>query len=319
MSAGAFAALAALGLPQRARAQWPARPIRLVVPSAAGGSPDVVCRILAAELSKSLGQQVIVDNKPGAASTIGTVEVVRAEPDGHTLGYANVVTLAINRSLLAKLPYDPDTQLVPIGLIGHVQNALVVRPDLPAKTVRDLIDHARARPGKLVVGSPGNGTTGHLGAELFKSMTGTFILHVPYRGSPAAIQDLIGGQVDLLFDNLSSILPHIKSGRVRALGVSGAARSPLLPDVPTLDEAGVRGYRTEGWGGLVAPAGTPAPIIERLNREMNTVLASPAVIERYAALSFELTPGPPAALFERARRETPMWAEVIKRAGAKID
>jgi tripartite-type tricarboxylate transporter receptor subunit TctC len=310
----------ALGTPWLAHAAWPSdKPIRLVVPSAAGGSPDLICRILSTELAKLLGNGVIIDNKPGAGGAIGIQEVTRAAPDGYTLGYANVGTLAINQSLYSKLPYDADTQLASIALLGHVQNALVLNSSVPARTVNELIALARSRPGKLTMGSAGNGTTGHLGGELFKSMTGTFITHVPYRGSPQAIQDLIGGQVDLMFDNLSSILPHIKSGRVRVLAVSGLQRSPALPDVPTIAEAGVTGYETTAWGGIVGPAGTPREIIGRLNSEINKVLSIPAVAERYAQLAFETTIAPPGRLFERALLERPMWAQVIMRSGAKVD
>jgi tripartite-type tricarboxylate transporter receptor subunit TctC len=309
-----------LGAPMLAYAAWPTdKPIRLVVPSAAGGAPDLICRILSTELTKSLSNSIVVDNKPGAGGLIGIQEVTRAAPDGYTLGYANVVTLAINQSLYSKLPYDADKQLASVALLGYVQNALVVNNNLPAKTVKELIALAKSRPGKLTMGSAGNGTTGHLGGELFKSLTGSFITHVPYRGSPNAIQDLIGGQIDLMFDNISSILPHIKAGRVRVLGVSGARRSPALPDVPTVAEAGVTGYETTAWGGIVAPAGTSREIIGRLNSEINKVLSIPAVAERYSQLAFETTIAPPDRLFERALRERPVWAQVVKRSGAKVD
>ncbi len=308
-----------MGAPLLALAAWPDKPIRLIVPSAAGGAPDLICRVLTSELIKSLGTSIVVDNKPGAGGAIGIQEVTRAAPDGYTLGYANVGTLAINQSLYSKLPYDADKQLAPIALLGYVQNALVVNNALPAKNVKELIALAKSRPGKLTMGSAGNGTTGHLGGELFKNMTDTFITHVPYRGSPQAIQDLIGGQVDLMFDNLSSILPHIKGGRVRVLAVSGARRSPALPDVLTMAEAGVAGYETTAWGGIVAPAGTPREIIARLNSEINKVLALPAVNERYQQLAFETTIAPADRLFERAQRERPIWARVIARSGAKVD
>lgn len=316
LKAGASLALTA---PFAAHAAWPDKPIRLVVPSAAGGSPDLICRILSNELSRSLGQAIIIDNKPGASGNIGMQEIVRAAPDGYTLGYGNVGTLAINKSLFAKLPYDPEKQLQAVALLGYVQNALVVRSSLPVKSVQELIALAKSKPATLMMGSAGNGTTGHLGGELFKSMTGTFILHVPYRGSPQAIQDLMGGSVDLMFDNLSSIAPHIKSGRVRILAVSGRSRSPQFPDIPTMVEAGVPGYETTAWGGIVVPAGTPREIILRLNNEINKVLGNPAVNEKFNALSFETTIGPPERLFDRALRETRIWADVVKRSGARID
>jgi tripartite-type tricarboxylate transporter receptor subunit TctC len=223
-----LAGAAALGMPMSARASWPDKPLRLIVPSQAGGSPDIICRLLTNELTKTLGQAIVIDNKPGAGGNIGMQEIVRSPGDGYTFGYGNVVTLAINRSLYRKLPYDPEKQLVPVALLGYVQNALVVRNDLPVQNLRELIALAKARPGKLVMGSAGNGTTAHLGGELLKSMTGTFMVHVPYRGSPQAIQDLVGGQIDLMFDNLGSIIPHIKAGRVRALAVSGRSK-PACP------------------------------------------------------------------------------------------
>jgi tripartite-type tricarboxylate transporter receptor subunit TctC len=319
VSRGAGLAAAVGALPALAFADtFPSRPIRLVVPSAAGGAPDAICRVLAIELATALGQPIVIDNKPGAGGAIGMTEVFRAAPDGYTLGYGNVVTLAINKSLYARLPYEPEA-LTGIGLLGTVQNALVVRNDLPVKSVKELIDYAKARPGKLTMGSAGNGTTGHLGGELFKSLTGTFITHVPYRGSPQAIQDLIGGQIDMMFDNLSSIAPHIKDGRVRALGVSGARRSPLFAQLPTIQEAGVKGYETTAWGGIVGPKDVPAEIVTRLNLEINRILATPGVRTRYAAMAFETMASPPSLLMAMAKIESPRWAEIIRRSGARID
>jgi tripartite-type tricarboxylate transporter receptor subunit TctC len=289
-----------------------------VVPSAAGGAPDVICRLMANELATALGQPIVVDNKPGAGGAIGMADVARAAPDGYTLGYGNVVTLAINKSLYAKLPYDPEA-LASVALLGTVQNALVVRNDLPVKSVKELIEYAKARPGRLTMGSAGNGTTGHLGGELFKSLTGTFITHVPYRGSPQAIQDLIGGQIDLMFDNLSSIGPYMKDNRVRALGVSGARRSPLFPQLPTIQEAGVKGYETTAWGGIVGPHGLPEGIVNRLNLEINRILAAPAMRSKYSAMAFETMASPPSLLMTMARLETPRWAEVVRRSGAKVE
>jgi tripartite-type tricarboxylate transporter receptor subunit TctC len=314
-----YTGAAAVATPFAAQAAWPDRPVRLVIPSAAGGSPDVICRILTNELGRVLGQSIVVDNKPGASGNIGMQEIVKSKPDGYTLGYANVGTLSINRSLFGKLPYNPEKDLMPVALMGYVQNALIVKKDLPVGSVKELIALAKSKPGRLTMGSAGNGTTGHLGGELFKSMSGTFITHVPYRGSPQAIQDLMGGQVDLMFDNLSSCAAHIKGGRVKVLAVSGRARSPLFPEVPTIDEAGVPGYETTAWGGIVAPAGTPREIVSKLNTEINIILGMPAVNEKYAAIAFESTIGPPERLFDRAMRETCLWADVVKRSGAKMD
>lgn len=314
----AIGAAVVLPLAARAQAAYPARPIRLVVPSAAGGAPDLICRILANELGQSLGQPVVVDNKPGAGGAIGMQEIAKAAPDGHTLGYANVVTLAINRALYSKLPYDPDA-FSSVALLGTVQNALVVRNELPVKTVKELIEYAKARPGRLSMGSAGNGTTAHLGGELFKALTGTYVLHVPYRGSPNAIQDLIGGNIDLMFDNLSSIGPHIKAGRVRALGVSGARRSALFPQLPTIQEAGVKGYETTAWGGIVGPGGMSPEIVARLNSEINRILAAPAVRDKYNQMAFETMASPPSLLMTMAKLESPRWADVVKRSGAKVE
>ena len=315
---GALGALAALPLGSARAAGYPARPIRLIVPSAAGGSPDVICRVLADEFPAVVGQPLVIENKPGASGNNGMGEVARAEPDGYTLGYANVGTMAINRSLYARLPYDPDT-LTGIAITGTVQNALVVRNDLPVKSVQEFIQYARARPGRLMMGSAGNGTTGHLGGELFKAMTGTFMVHVPYRGSPAAVQDLIGGQIDLMFDNLASIGPHVKQGRVRALGVSGPRRSPLFPELPTIQEAGVKGYETVAWGGLVGPRGMSAEVVALLNAAVNRIVAMPAVRERYAKLAVETMMSTPNLIMTMAKLETPRWADVIKRSGAKVE
>lgn len=309
---------AALPLVALAQTSWPSRPIRLVVPSAAGGAPDIICRLLATELGPLLGQPLVIENKPGAGGAIGMSEVSRAAPDGHTIGYGNVVTLAINRSLYSRLPYDPDA-LTGVALLGSVYNALVVRNELPVRSVEGLIAYARARPGRLTMGSAGNGTTGHLGGELFKSLTGTFITHVPYRGSPQAITDLMAGQTDLMFDNLSSIGSHIRADRVRALGVSGPQRSALFPDLPTIKEAGVPGYETTAWGGIVGPAGLPQAIVIRLNAAINQVLEMPAVKEKYAQMAFETVIAPPDRLMAMARDESPRWAEVIRRSGAKVE
>lgn len=304
-----------------AGAEYPERPIRLIIPSAAGGSPDVVTRILALELVKQMGQQIVIDNRPGASYTIGTDMIVRANPDGYTIGYANVVSLAINKSLLPKAqqPYDPDKDLAIVGQFLSTYNMLAVTNALPVKSVKELIDYARQNPGKLTNASGGNGTTGHLGGELFKIMTGTQIVHVPYKGSPQGISDLIGGQVQLMFDNLTSISPHVRSGKVRGIGVSSSKRSPIFPDIPTIAEAGVPGYETNAWGGLVVPVGTPKAVVIKLNSEVNKALQSTALKERYAAIEAEPVGGTPEAFTAFARRETAKWAEVIKKSGAKLD
>lgn len=319
MRARFLIAVLLLGLCTTAQAAYPERPIRFIVPSAPGGSPDVLMRILTNELSKRLGVPIAVINRPGASFIIGTMDIVRARPDGYTLGYGNIVSLAINHGLLPDVPYEVERDLTLISNCLRVSNVLAVNNDLPVRSVRELIEYARKHPDKLAMGSSGNGSTGHLGGELFKSMTGTSILHVPYRGSPQAIQDLMSGQLQLMFDNLSSIGPHVKSGRVRGLAVSSARRSPLFPELPTIAEAGVDGYETVAWGGVIGPAGLPQDIVRRLHREIVAALQSPAVRERYAALDTEVDGGTPEAFRELVRRETPRWAEVIRRADARVD
>lgn len=297
---------------------YPSKPIRLVIPSAAGGAPDVVIRTISTDLGTALGQPIVVDNKPGGGGLIGMSDLSRAVPDGYTLGYGNVATLSINRHLYSKLPYDPE-ELTGIALLGSVQNALVVRNSLPVKNVQELIAYARQNPGRLTMGSAGNGTTSHLGGELFKSMTGTFMTHVPYRGSPAAIQDLMGGHVDLMFDNLSSIAPHIQANRVRALGVSGAKRSPMFPILPTIQEQGVKDYETTAWGGIVGPKGLPEAIVVRLNQEINRLLGEKRIRDRYREIAFDTMASPPSLIMAMAKVESPRWANVVQRSGAKIE
>jgi tripartite-type tricarboxylate transporter receptor subunit TctC len=279
----------------------------------------VVTRILAAELVRQMGQQIIIDNRPGGAQTIGTELVVRSNPDGYTVGYANVVTLAINKSLLPKQPYDPDKDLAIVGQFLSTYNLLAVTNALPVKSVKELIAYAKQNPGKLLNASSGNGTTGHLGGELFKIMTGTQIVHVPYKGSPQGITDLIAGQVQLMFDNLTSISPHVRAGRVRGLGVSSPKRSPIFPDLPSIAEAGVPGYETNSWGGLVVPAATPRAIVTKLNAEVNQALQSPTLKERYAQIEAEPVGGTPEQFAAFVKKETAKWAEVVKKSGAKLD
>lgn len=288
-----------------AAAAYPEKPIRFVIPSAPGGSPDVLMRILLQQVSMQLGVPFVVENKPGASFVLGTMDIVKAPPDGYTLGYGNIVSLAINRSLLPSLPYDPERDLTLISNVTHVFNMLAVNNDLPVHTVRELIDYAKKNPGKLTNGSSGNGTTGHLGGELFKSMTGVEMLHVPYKGSAQAINDLIAGQIQVMFDNVPSIGPHVKAGRVRGIGVSAPRRAPSFPDVPTIAEAGVAGYETNSWGGVIGPARLPREVVLKLNREIKAALAVPAVAERYRSLDSEIDGSTPEEFLALVRRETP--------------
>src|SRR4051812_42567911 len=302
-----------------ALAAYPEKPIRFIVPSAPGGSPDVLMRILTQQLSAQMGVGFVVENKPGGSYVPGTMDIVRAAPDGYTLGYGNIVSLAINRSLLPTLPYDVEKDLTLVSDCVRVFNMLAVNNDLPVRTVRELIEYAKQNPGKLTNGSSGNGTTGHLGGELFKSMTGTEIVHVPYKGSAQAINDLIAGQIQVMFDNVPSIGPHVKAGRLRGLGVSAPRRTASFPDIPTIAEAGVPGYETDAGGGVIGPAKLAPEIVRKLNLKKKNALAAPAVAERYRQLDTEPDGGTPEEFLALVRRETPKWAEVIRRSGAKVD
>jgi len=302
-----------------AHAAYPEKPIRFVVPSAAGGSVDVLMRILTQQLSTQMNVPFVVENKPGASFVLGTMDIVKAPADGYTIGYGNLVSLAINKPLLGSIPYDVEKDLTLISNCVRVFNLLAVNNKLPVGSVQELIAYAKKNPGKLTTGSSGNGTTGHLGAELFKAMTGTSIVHVPYKGSPQAINDLMAGQIDMMFDNISSIGPHAKAGRVKGLAVSGPRRSPVFPDLPTIAEAGVPGYETVAWGGVIGPAKLPAEVVSRLNQEIKKALAAPNVLERYKQLDTEPDGGTPEEFMALVKRETPKWAEVIRRSGAKVD
>ena len=302
-----------------AHGAYPEKPIRFVLPSAAGGSVDVLMRILAQQLSTQMNVPFVVENKPGASFVLGTMDIVKAPPDGYTLGYGNLVSLAINKSLLGSIPYDVEKDLTLVSNCVRVFNLLAVNNKLPVNTVQELVAYAKKNPGRLTTGSSGNGTTGHLGAELFKAMTGTFIVHVPYKGSPQAINDLMAGNIDMMFDNISSIGPHAKAGRVKGIAVSGPRRSPVFPDLPTVAEAGVPGYETVAWGGVIGPARLPAEVVQKLHQEIKKALASPNVQERYKQLDTETDGGTPEEFMALVKRETPKWAEVIRRSGAKVD
>jgi tripartite-type tricarboxylate transporter receptor subunit TctC len=322
--------LAGLGLPLvavTARAQaWPSRAVRIVVPFAAGGTTDILARALAPELQKAFGQPFVVDNKPGAGGNTGAAEVAKAAPDGHTLLMGTVGTHAINASLYSKMPYDHVKDFVPVTLVAGVPNVLVLNPANAQKngidSVPALIRYAKANPGKLNMASSGNGTSIHLAGELFKTMTGSFMLHLPYGGSGPALIDLIAGNTDLMFDNLPSSLQHIRSGRLKALAVTSAVRSAALPDLPTVEEAGgpmLKGFEASSWFGLVAPAGTPMDVVNRVQAETAKALAAPAIKERLVAQG-AIPSGMTSAEFARhIAAETAKWAKVVKASGAKVD
>ena len=300
-------------------AGYPERPIRLIVPQAPGSASDTVARIVGAELAQRLGQQVVVDNRPGGALLIGMEMVARATPDGYTLGYAPVGALAISPNIARHVPFDPLRDIAAVAHVANNQMLLAASPAAPFRSVREVIDYAKQNPGKLSNASSGNGTPGHVGMELFKLMAHVDIVHVPYKGGAAAITDLISGQVQLMMESLNSITPHAKAGRVRALGVSGAARSSALPEVPTIAEAGVAGYEATTWNGIVAPAGTPQPVIAKLNARVNDALRSAALREKFAAIGAEPMPVAPGQFAALIRSEYAKWGDVVRRSGAKID
>jgi tripartite-type tricarboxylate transporter receptor subunit TctC len=302
----------------QAGAGYPEKPIRFVIPSAPGGSPDVLMRILAQQLSQQMNVPIVVENKPAGAYVLGTMDVVKAAPDGYTIGYGNIVSLAINRSLLASVPYDVERDLTLVSNCVQVFNFLAVTNNLHVHSVAELIAYARKNPGKLTNGSSGNGTTGHLGGELFKAMAGVDIVHVPYKGSAQAINDLMSGQIQVMFDNVPSIGPHVRAGRVRGVGVSSPKRAANFPDIPAIAET-VPGYETNSWGGVIAPARLPADILARLNGEIRKALATPALVERYRQLDTEPDGGTPGDFLALVRRETPRWADIVRRSGAKVD
>ncbi len=312
-----LAALAGAALP--ALAAYPDKPIRLIVPSAPGGAPDALMRALGQQLSVQMGVPVVIDNKPGGSYVIGTMELVKSAPDGYTLAYANVVSLATNKSLLSNIPYDVDRDLTLVGNALRVSNLMIVNNDVPVKTVQELIAYAKKNPGKLAFASDGNGTTAHLGVELFKAMTGTHLLHVPYRAATSAVTDLIGGGIQLMMVNAPVSGPLVQAGKARALGISSPQRSPTYPDIPTIAESGVPGFEVTAWGGLVGPANMPKDIVARLNAELRTALASTAVRERFRTLGAETAPSSPEEFLELSRGETVKWAKIVKFSGARID
>ena len=314
----AAAALVALGASVAQAQDYPSRPVRVVVPFSPGGAVDGPMRVIAQELSKRLGQQVIVDNKPGAGATIGTDVVAKASPDGYTLLLASQ-TNAISATLYPKLPYDPIEDFAPISLIGREPGVLVVHPSLPVKTFQEFVAYVKERPGRIDYASSGNGSGQHLFVVLLASMTGMKMNHVPYRGSGQATADLLGGQVQVSIPGTAGMVGHIKAGKLRALAVTGAKRSPQLPDVPTVMESGVPGYEAYVWMGLLAPKGTPAPIIDKLFRELTQVLATSEVKTYMASAGIEIVGSTPAEFGAFFRSEKELWARVIRETGAKID
>jgi tripartite-type tricarboxylate transporter receptor subunit TctC len=310
------AALLAFGA---AAADYPVRPIRMIVPQAPGSASDTVARLIASALAQQLKQQVVVDNRPGGALMIGMEMTARATPDGYTIGYGPIGALAISPNIVRGVAVDVQKDLQPIAQTTTGHMLLAASPTTPFKSVRDVIGYAKQNPGKLSNASSGNGTPGHVGFELFKYMTGTNIVHVPYKGGAAGITDLISGQVQLIMESLNSITPYAKAGRVRGLAVSGPRRSTALPELPTIAEAGVPGYEATTWTGIVAPAGVPKFIVAKLNTEINTAIATPSLREKFAAIGSEPAGGTPEQFGELIRKDSAKWGEVVKRSGAKVD
>ena len=306
-----------LAQPVMAAESYPVRPIRMIIPAAPGGAPDIGGRMIAAEIGRQMGQQVVVENRPGSAGVIGFEATARATPDGYTIGYASF-PIATNPSMFTSLPYDAVRDFQMVVQMASGANLLTVSPALSVRSVQELVDFARKSPGTLSFGSSGNGTTMHLSMELFKQMTGTNLLHVPYKAIQQAITETIGGQIQIVCDNMGSILPHVKAGRMRALGVTSPKRSALLPDLPTVAEQGVPGYEITPWSGFMVPARVPREVVLRLNSEINKAIFSPALTEKYfAAVGSTPVGGTPEHFTEHIRRETAKWGRVLKAAGIR--
>lgn len=306
--------LCAASVGTAAAQNYPQRPVRLVVPYAPGGSADIAARLVSEAWARSLGGTIVVENRAGAGGNIGVDAVAKAAADGYTIGL-QTVSLAINPGLFPRMPYETLKDLAPIGMVASSQHVLVVNNNVPAKTLPELIAAAKAAPGKLTYGSAGNGSTFHMSAELFKSVAEVSIVHVPYRGGGPALVDTIAGQVDMSFPVISAAQQHVQAGKLKALAVTGTRRAPQLPNVPTAAEAGLPGYAFETWFMVFAPAGTPRPVIDKLNASLNTALAAPATRDRMVKEGFEPTPTTPEAARQRLEKEMPVWARLIKQRG----
>ena len=319
-AAAALASIAIAALAQTAPPPaWPSKPVRVIVPFPPGGSTDAVVRIVAPKLGERLGQQVVVDNRPGAGGNIGLAALAKSDADGYTIGVGAAGGLAANAALYPKMPFDAQKDFVPISLLAHIPFVLVVPPTSPIKSVADLIAQAKAEPGKVSVGHGGNGTAMHLSVQLLKLMAHVDLTEIAYKGSGPVALDVMGGQVPAGMLDLPSVLQQVKAGKVRALAVTGSTRLAQLPDMPTLAEAGVTGYESTGWFGVVAPAATPPAIVARLQNEMRAVLSDPEVIAGARAAGVELSPTTSAEFGRFIASETVKWADVIKRSGTKLD
>jgi tripartite-type tricarboxylate transporter receptor subunit TctC len=315
-----LAAAAAAPLAGTARAQaWPAKPIRYIVPFAPGGTTDILARVVGEKLAVALGQPVVVENKPGQGGSAGAAELARAAPDGYTIGGGTISSHAINATLYDKLPYDPVTSFAPITLYATQPNVLLVHPAVPAANVREFIALVKASPDKYAYGSAGNGTSQHISGELFKTMAGVRMQHIPYRGSGQMLPELLGGTLAVAFDNIASAIPHMKAGKLRALAVTTAQRSGVAPDVPTMAESGLAGYELSSWQAVFAPAGTPAPVVERLYVEIARILKQADVGKRLTELGLDLSGMPPAELAALVKADVPRLGKIVRDSGAKAE
>jgi tripartite-type tricarboxylate transporter receptor subunit TctC len=317
----ALAVAAAIGLPSSpvAAAEWtPQKPVRMIVGFPPGGATDLVARQIAPKMSQSLGRQVIVDNRPGANGVISNELIMRADPDGHVMGFGHIGTLVIS-PVITKVPYDVQKDLAPIGQVVSLQNLIVVTPSLPAKTLKDYIGLAKQKPGQMLYASSGSGSPGHLAAVLLETMTGAKMTHVPYKGGGPAIIDLVAGHVPSFFAVISTAVPHVRSGKIRALAATGARRAEALPNVPTVEEAGIKGYAATNWYGMLAPAATPAPIIERLNRELNAALKAPDVVAFLKDQGIDAAPSTPADFARFIAAEQKKWTPIIRQSNIKVE
>ena len=318
---GALAIIAVFGgNSAQAQSDYPSRAITLLVPFAAGGSSDVVMRLVSAKVAESVKQTIIIENRPGGGGNVAAMALKNAPPDGYTLMMGHIGTHAINASLFAKLPYDPVKDFAPVSLLVSVPNVLLVHPSVPANNVQELVALARARPGTLNFASPGSGTSGHMSAELFKSLAGIDIVHVPYKGPGPALQDLVAGQVNMLFDTVASSMPQVRGGKLKGLAVTTRERSAIAPDIPTMAESGVAGYEIAPWFAAYAPAGTPPAVVNKLQAEMARILGLPEVRTAFVdQQGMTLIASSPAELGAHTQREIVKWAQVVKATGARAE
>ena len=319
LKALAAAAAAASSWPALAQAPWPSRPIRYIVPFAPGGTTDILARVVGEKLAVALGQPVVIENKPGQGGSAGAAELARAAPDGYTIGGGTISSHAINATLYDKLPYDPGTSFAPITLYATQPNVLLVHPSVPAASVREFVALLKANPDKYAFGSAGNGTSQHISGELFKTLAGVKMQHIPYRGSGQMMPELLGGTLPVAFDNIATAIPHMKTGKLRALAVTTTQRSGVAPDVPTMVEAGLPGYELSSWQAVFAPAGTPKPVVDRLYAEIGRILKMPDVAKRLGDLGLDLSGMSPAELAAVIKADVPRLGKVVRDSGAKAD